>query len=198
MVRKIPPEYENFIDDVLIDWAEKSVPRCSSLCLTPNQVTVLSIFFGVVAVWSLWDGKTTAFFASFFLSVWLDYLDGCLARSTGAVTKIGDFLDHCSDVLLTVGIAIVIAVRRGYPRAILPLLAIALFMSLANVHLGLQQRYYADHGKDEDEHEETLDALKNVSPEDYHWWLPISRWFGVGTAQTAVALIAWHSVLRRR
>ena len=199
MVRKIPCSYENPLDNVLIDWAEKTVPLCRALGLTPNQVTVMSIFFGVLAVWALWAGWTAAFFATFFLSVWLDYLDGCLARTTGQITELGDFLDHVSDVLLTVGIVIVIAIRRGFPKAMAPILAVALFASLANVHLGLQQRYYADHQVVGDEQpEETLDALKNLAPEDYDKWLPISRYFGVGTMQVAIAFIAWYSVLRKR
>jgi phosphatidylglycerophosphate synthase len=196
MVRKIPRKYENPIDNVLLDMAERALPMCRALGLTPNQVTVASIFFGVLSIWALWAGKPAAFFATYFASVWLDYLDGHLARGNGEVTKLGDFMDHCSDVLHVAGVALVIAVRLGFPGAVAPILGIASFMSLSNVHLGLQQRYYTDNGKEPGEHSETLDALMRVAPHDYNKWLPVSRYFGVGTAQTATALIAWFAAGR--
>lgn len=196
MVRKIPRSYENPIDNVLLDAAEKALRPCRALGLTPNQVTVASILFGTLAIWALAEGRTAAFFATYFASVWLDYLDGHLARSDDEVTKLGDFLDHCSDVLLTVGVVLVVAIRLGYPRALPPILAIGAFMMLANVHLGLQQRYYADNGKDSTEHAETIDALMRIAPYDYRTWLPVSRYVGVGTAQIATALIAWYAATK--
>lgn len=199
MVRKIPRSYENPIDNVLLDAAEKALRPCRALGLTPNQVTVASIFFGALSIWALWARMPAAFFATYFASVWLDYLDGHLARSNDEVTKLGDFLDHCSDVLLIAGVVLVVAVRLGFPRALSPILAIGAFVLLANVHLGLQQRFYTDNGdKGPGEHAETIDALMRIAPYDYDRWLPISRYFGVGTAQVATALIAWYGAMKMR
>lgn len=200
MVRKIPREYENPIDNALLDAAERALPLCRALRLTPNQVTAGSILFKALSVWALAvRAHPAAFLASYGVAVWLDYLDGHYARADDMVTRLGDFMDHGSDVLHIAAVLIVVSLRLGVPAAFPPLLAIVGVFALSTVHIGAQQRYYRDHGRDEvGGHAESLDALIALAPADYARWLPVTRWFGVGAAQTAAALIAAYCVYWRR
>ena len=51
MDRKIPPEYENPIDNVLINCANKTDFVYKNLNMTPNHLTSLSLLFGILCAY---------------------------------------------------------------------------------------------------------------------------------------------------
>ncbi|WP_294174563.1 CDP-alcohol phosphatidyltransferase family protein [uncultured Sphingomonas sp.] len=67
--------------------------------LTPNVVTLVGFVFCAAAFWLFWEGHYWAGFASGFVFMVLDTVDGKLARCTGQSSKWGDVLDHGVDLL---------------------------------------------------------------------------------------------------
>jgi len=65
--------------------------------LTPNQWTVLSILPALAGFVSLVHGQMGAGIALFILAAIIDAIDGGVARVTGAVTRLGAFLDGVMD-----------------------------------------------------------------------------------------------------
>ena len=85
-----------FVYPTPIRWAVNLVSRSG---ITPNQITVLSMFLSFGAIPLFFTGWFwTAFWMGLVMS-FLDTLDGKLARLTMRVSKSGDLLDHVSDVV---------------------------------------------------------------------------------------------------
>lgn len=73
--------------------------------ITANQVTLLSMVFGVVAAGLYLNPSDAGLWgAAFFLygKIFLDNVDGNLARVRGEVSRIGRFLDSLTDFIVTV------------------------------------------------------------------------------------------------
>jgi len=67
------------------------------LGISPNMVTVLSIFVGCVMVFYLWQRNLIAGLITFGIAAFLDILDGSIARAMKKTSKFGMLLDHVSD-----------------------------------------------------------------------------------------------------
>jgi len=89
-------------------WLLKKVARYfAAIGLTPNSVSILSLFSAVLAgvlfyfsgVKSIQDNNIILLLAGIFvcLNAVLDALDGVLAREIGKASRKGDFLDHVID-----------------------------------------------------------------------------------------------------
>ena len=66
--------------------------------ITPNQVTTFSIVLGLSVAWLYAQGGAGAHIAAalFIVTVWLDHVDGELARATDRTSKFGHYFDHCA------------------------------------------------------------------------------------------------------
>jgi phosphatidylglycerophosphate synthase len=73
--------------------------------ITPNQITFLSLVFGLLSAWFYVSGRLDALvWGAVFLygKVFLDNVDGNLARVRGTSSRFGRFLDSLADFLVTV------------------------------------------------------------------------------------------------
>jgi len=66
--------------------------------ITPNQVTLFSIILGLTVAWLYARGGAMAHVAAalFIVTVWLDHVDGELARATDRTSEFGHYFDHCA------------------------------------------------------------------------------------------------------
>jgi phosphatidylglycerophosphate synthase len=85
--------------------------------ITPNQITTLSLAIGLVAASLYVRGGWAAHLgaACFVLSLWLDHVDGELARSTGRTTVFGHYYDLAADCCVLVAVFIGIGIAEGMP-----------------------------------------------------------------------------------
>lgn len=98
--RKIPREWENPLDNVLIDVATfLNQKLLVPIGITPNMVTAVSLICGLAAAYSIHISSFTYGAILFFVAYFFDCVDGNLARMSGMVTKFGDAFDHISDVV---------------------------------------------------------------------------------------------------
>ena len=81
----------------------------------PNLLTlsrIVALPFLVALLW--WPGWTTGYLIAFVLYCAMgitDYFDGYLARSSGAVSKLGIFLDPIADKIMVAAVILVLAVQ---------------------------------------------------------------------------------------
>lgn len=69
----------------------------SKLPLTPNQYTLMSLFFVILSFWFLIKINLILALISFLLAAFLDFIDGSVARFLKKETKKGAYLDTISD-----------------------------------------------------------------------------------------------------
>ena len=70
------------------------VKICNKLKIKPNHITILNAILGILMILKL---NKTLLLIIFEICVFLDYLDGFLARETNNVSKIGFKLDVLAD-----------------------------------------------------------------------------------------------------
>ena len=69
----------------------------SKIPLSPNQYTVVSVFFALLSLYSLSRKNLLLAFVFFIVAGFLDLVDGAVARISGRSTKKGAFLDTVFD-----------------------------------------------------------------------------------------------------
>ena len=86
------------LDQRLAKFAARGLAR---LPVTPNMVTGASILVGVLAAGLFAQGGAVAYWGAsvFVVVVWLDHVDGELARQTGTTSEFGHYFDHAAAML---------------------------------------------------------------------------------------------------
>ena len=67
--------------------------------VSPNQVTTVGLVLTVLAFWAFWEGHWWLGFASGWTMMFLDTVDGKLARTTMTYSKWGNVYDHGIDLI---------------------------------------------------------------------------------------------------
>jgi phosphatidylglycerophosphate synthase len=205
--RKIPPEYENPIDNILLDLCDDSVKLCTYYNITPNIITVFRIILGVFTIY-YFNFSCDIFFPMIgtALFYWLDCLDGHLARKTNQVTIIGDYLDHYADITFYLALLSSMFIKE-YSNKTIIIIVIIFVTYMSFIHLGLQQKNYKII-KNKIRHEnktlkekrmiildeiddELLDSLNhihNLEADNISW----TKYFGTGTVYTLLAVSYTH------
>jgi cardiolipin synthase (CMP-forming) len=82
--------------------------------LTLSRIVTLPLL-GFLLWWPEWEAGYAMAFAVYCLMGFTDYFDGYLARSSGAVSRLGIFLDPIADKIM-VAVVIVVLTAQGYLR----------------------------------------------------------------------------------
>ena len=110
--RKLPYESENPIDNIIYDLiVEPFEGVFHKLGFTPNSITALSLFSGLISLKYLCEDKLHHFAFFYFLQYILDCFDGYVARKYNQETEFGDYFDHIKDYSLW-AIVIYIAINK--------------------------------------------------------------------------------------
>lgn len=178
-MRKIPCHYENFFDNIILKYADKCVPFCVKLGITPNMITTLSLFIAVISLYFFVNKYYLLSALSFLLAYFFDCLDGHYARSTDRCTKFGDYYDHVSDTckVLFLMIAFYIVDKNKFKRILPAFIALDLLMLY---HLHCQEILY-DNYTPNSSFNFTNNMFKFVCKENVHSHICYSRWVGCGT-----------------
>ena len=109
-MNKLPQEARFFdVNDLWYFYNGWMVRMLYSTPITPNQITVLSFFVGLLSMGFYVSGRSDSLvWGALFLygKVLLDNIDGNLARVRGTSSRLGRFLDSLTDFLVTVMIYI--------------------------------------------------------------------------------------------
>jgi phosphatidylglycerophosphate synthase len=188
--RKITREQENPFDNIFIDiaeWLNTNIFR--PLNYTPNMITTMSLFLGIVSV-ILFHYQYYLLSILFFITAYiLDCADGNYARKYNMETSFGDYYDHISDMSkgLFILIAVIIHPIPLRTKQIL-IFVLAILISLSLVHLGCQEGIY-----NPDKHDK-YDSLSNLkylcgNTESSLKYIQYTRYFGTGTLIVYMCLL---------
>ena len=178
--RKIPKKYENPIDNILIEIADKITPLLNNMKVTPNMVTGLSLLLGISSGVSMYYDKYKLAAILNFLAYFFDCVDGHLARKFDMVTVFGDYFDHYADLVKFGIILYMFYIKRKKKlfKIIIPILILILLML---IHFGCQESVYGiDDGP-------FLSFTKNFCPVDS--LIKFTRFFGTGTLSLVLSYI---------
>lgn len=190
MVRKVPIEYENPIDNIILNFVQISLPYLYYLKLTPNILTTISFLFGLVTSGAFYLDYKWLSALSWMISYFFDCSDGSFARTYHMTSEWGDWYDHISDIVKFSILAYVMYIKdRSRLISYLPIIMISL--ALSTVHLSCYHNYYiSDLNGD---HQYSQSFLKNLSKicqcDNNTNILRYLRYFGTGTFVTLIAIL---------
>lgn len=100
-------------EKIYTDLAIRILPMVGKTPLTPNMITLANILNAISIFWLIWIGQY--FIAAILVQVYLflDILDGNLARFKNLCTSLGKILDHICDRLYYNGLYIVLGIKIG-------------------------------------------------------------------------------------
>jgi len=137
MVRKIPENLENPIDDLIYHDMDNVSSIFKKYNFTPNMLTTISAFFGLLSIYAICKDKFLSAGIFYFISYYFDCLDGYFARKYDMVTKFGDYYDHVKDIVIFVCLVYVLIYKKLYSG----LIFLLPFAFLMLVHFGCQEVY---------------------------------------------------------
>jgi len=143
-MKEIPSRYLNPILDVASNISVKLSPIFYQYGLTPNNITTISLVFGLLAVYALTRQSASGVF---WFGVWyligfvFDCMDGYYARRYRMTSKFGDWYDHLKDTLLYIAICYVLVRQYGLLRSPGSIIVIIVLAILQYVYNGCLATY---------------------------------------------------------
>lgn len=181
MVRKADPSLDNPIDNMLYDAADANTHIFQKLGFTPNGITTMSLFFGLLSSCLLYSNHSVPAMISWCLAYFLDCMDGHYARKYNMVSRFGDYYDHISDATkVLVLIYIMYLMNPSKAKCFGPvILGLCL---LSAVHVGCQEKQYGV-----DNTQPLLDNTTVLCPDkDMIVW---TRYFAPASVNLFIALV---------
>ena len=151
-MRKIKSKYENDIDNILIDLSEYLSPYFKNLNMTANDITTLSLIFGLISIYCLYYDYYNHSALFYFISYFFDVMDGYYARKYKITSKFGDFYDHIKDIcvgILLYGLLLCKVNKYNNDYLIYYIITIVIFFILMNCMLACQENIYNKNEKNE-------------------------------------------------
>ena len=125
------------LDEIFSKGVLATISFWKNIGFNANLITTLGLLSSIASVYYLYN-KNFAMSTLFFVFRWyFDFADGIFARKYKNSTKFGDYYDHIVDILFSVGIFAVIALRK-YKKPSLKyilLLIIGLLYVLFSIHM---------------------------------------------------------------
>ena len=175
MTRKIDAEFENPVDNILINLCEYISPLLKKYNFTPNMLTTIGLFFGLLSLRLLYKNYYVLAVIFFWISYFFDCLDGHFARKYNMCTEFGDYYDHIRDLVVTSGVMILIFSKlKSSCDKLSYLVVLVFFMVLLGSHIGCQQ--LKSNFKSNDQ---CLDIFKNMCKHES--LIGYTRFFGCAT-----------------
>jgi phosphatidylglycerophosphate synthase len=149
--RKLPENLACPIDNLILNYGNKPYFIYRKLNMTPNDLTSISLIFGLLTIYSFYQQYFILASILYFISYSYDAFDGNYARKYNMVSKFGDYYDHFKDVsvnLLLLYVFYKYMTFKAYPKLIALVVAITIFLFITfNIHLGCQEIYVSKNDK---------------------------------------------------
>jgi phosphatidylglycerophosphate synthase len=183
--RKTSSEISNPLDNFLLENIIQPLnPKLKMLNVSPNFLTFLSFLNGVIGAFLVYNSKFLLSTIFLFFALFFDHFDGNYARKYKKVTKIGDYLDHSTDIiqiiLLYVGVICNSKLEVKDKKIFIIVVSIFLFLSI--VDLGCDEKIYV---KNESE---TLSFSKYLCIGNVYSTKNIIKYFSISTAYMVIII----------
>jgi hypothetical protein len=188
---KLPRHLDNPIDNWILDICEKLDPFFVKCNMTPNKLTTISGYFGLLSVYCLYNRIKYLPGIFYFISYMFDGADGQYARRHNMVSKFGDYYDHIKDWSIMFMIFYIL-----YKRGKMYLAIFIFAISLSASHIGCQEHYYRENNPDK-LHSDTLSWCRYLCPfqntetddKKLENAMTYTRYLGLGTSNLLVSII---------
>ena len=178
LIRKLPPNLECPIDNVILDIVEYMNVYFYNWGFTPNRITSLSALFGVLASIQIYYNYYILASMFYFIGYFFDCMDGNFARTYDMTSKFGDIYDHVKDVVVSFSLMGVLLYKHGFTQFTNFLLVIFSFIfGMNNLYLNKQEEYFQG---------ELSEFLKLFTVKSTYS-LKFLRYFGCGTVNAYVS-----------
>lgn len=179
---KIQKCHENPIDHILIKLSDFLCPTFRKLGFTPNKITTLSLFFGLLSIFCLYKGWIWWFAIFYFISYFFDNMDGHYARKYNMTSKFGDYYDHIKDIVVVIALIVVLILRNRCSKKvwIIAGIVVGIAFILMTAQLGCQEKIYKN-TKDINDESPSLSFTTAFCPFNPYEGCKYLRWFGCGT-----------------
>jgi phosphatidylglycerophosphate synthase len=186
---KLPKHLENPIDVWILEVCEKMDPLFVKWNMTPNKLTTISLYFGLLTVYCLHKRIKYLPGIFYFISYIFDGADGQYARKHNMVSKFGDYYDHLKDWTIMILIIYILYSRKNKYLFIFSFIS---FFSIS--HIGCQEHYYIQNNPDK-EHSETLSFCKYFCPlkDDLDRAMSYTKYVGLGTINLLISIILFFA-----
>ena len=183
---KLPKHLDNPIDRWIIDQCEKMDPLFVKWNMTPNKLTTIGFYFGLLSVYCLHKRIKYLPGIFYFISYMFDCADGQFARRHNMVSKFGDYYDSFKDWSIALALLYILYKRKN---KYLILIVIVGIMSLS--HFGCQEIYYNSKNPDKKYYSEKNALLECLCPKnkDVDEVMLYTKHFGIGTLTLIISFI---------
>lgn len=181
-MRKIEKCHENPLDNILINLSDSICPLFKKMGFTPNKITTLSLFFGLISIFFLYKGYIWLFAICYIISYFFDNMDGHFARKYKMTSKFGDYYDHIKDIIVVIVLLLVLFLKNKPSLKVIIISCIILGIAfiLMSMQLGCQEKIYKQTDDPNDE-SPSLSFTTNFCPFNPVKGCEYLRWFGCGT-----------------
>ena len=139
--RKINSNIDNPIDNILIGLCEPlSILLNKYTNITPNIITTIGLIIGLVCVYCLNHQYYLISIPLYWITYFLDCLDGYYARKYNMTSNLGDYYDHFRDIIITCLIFVVLFTKMSkYNYEYIFAFIFVLFAICMMIHFGCQE-----------------------------------------------------------
>jgi len=194
--RKIPAEYDNPIDNIILDFVEIMNPFYKELGFTPNILTTFSLIFAVLTLFFYVKRKYVLSSIFYLISYYFDCQDGNFARKYGMETAFGDLYDHLTDNIFNVSLTYLLLTNKkiSYNYKIAYVIIVSVLLVLAFYHLSCTE-IYMDKNTNYGKKQVLISLLKKFCKDETA--LNNYKYFAIGTyIMINAIIILMHTLLR--
>lgn len=133
--------HEHPIDNAIINSFENIRPTLYQNKVIPNHLTFISIIFGILSIYFLYNNNRILAAIFYLISYIFDVFDGNYARFYNMETVFGDLLDHISDLFVFISI-IYLIFRKNFKHKLIWIILLIINIILLFFHIYNQEKEY--------------------------------------------------------
>ena len=186
---KLPTFYDDPVDLFYKKYIDILNPIFKKAGITPNMITSISFFFGLLACYLYYKSYYVLAGLSYIISYFFDTMDGYFARIYGMGSVFGSYYDSISDNIVALIILYLFYKKNVFakPSIKLVIFLILLFLGLGCIYqMSCQEKYTK---KIQEKHvSDGLAFLNNVKCKDFEH-MKYTRYFGTGVCTLVVSIL---------
>ncbi len=181
--KKLLIEHQDVVDFQLDKLVVILNPIFKSINFTPNHITTLSLIFGLITLYLIWEKKCVLAGISYFISYFFDCQDGNYARTYKMYSDFGSLYDHISDAVIIIGLILIFILKDYNNKLRYGIIIGGAIIGILCYKYYLKQEEYYNAKKENKEKEVDMNSMKYL------------RFFGPGSCALIITFVIMISCL---
>jgi len=188
---KLPEYYDDPLDLFYKKYIKIINPYFYKLGFTPNFITTLSLFFGLLTCYLYYKQYYILSGLSFIISYFFDVMDGYYARIYNMKSKFGSYYDVISDWLVFIILFILFVINKNIKKykinvKLFIIILIVIFSIISSYHISCQENYVKMYKNKY--LSEALTSFSSLQCKDFRI-MKYTKYFGSGIGTLLISLI---------